>query len=111
MDEEKPFYKNIRYVLPFALIVALAFLFGGMYGKYQTDKEWNKFINSSIQRYNFTFAGYSKFKTQEPLREPFACVLGNGDDMEEIFWNVFTPALNRQPVCFVSTYSNETGGN
>ena len=108
MQDEKPFYKNIRYALPFIIFVILAFVLGMVFQKSMSDKEWNNALNTSIQRYNFTLAGYSKFVTQEALREPFACVLGDGEQMEEIFWNVFNPALNRQPVCFVNIYNPKT---
>jgi len=105
MQDEKPFYSNIRFYLPFILIVILAFILGMILQKSISDKEWNNILNNSIQRYNFTLAGYSKFQTQEALKEPFACVLGDGEQIEQIFWNVFTPALNRKPVCFVSIYN------
>lgn len=112
MDNEKPFSKNIRYILPFLLFVVLAFVLGMVYQQLKSDREWNNFLNESIQRYNFTLAGYSKFQTQEALKEPFACVLGDGEQMEEIFWNVFNPAVNGQPVCFVSIYEpSENGQN
>ena len=108
MEEEKrPFWRDIRFYIPFVLVLILAFVLGMGFQKSMSNKEWNDALNRSIYRYNFTLAGYSKFKTNETLREPFACVLGDGDQIEEIFWNVFDPALNRIPVCFVSTYKPE----
>jgi len=57
--DEKPFYKNIRYALPFIVFVLLALVLGIAFQKARSDREWNNVLNNSIQRYNFTLAGYS----------------------------------------------------
>lgn len=105
------------------LVIALFFVLGMTLQKSLSERYWSNIlsdysnkvensIDNSINRYEFTLAAYSKFKTQELLREPFACILSeNGDEMENIYFDIFVPALNGQPVCFVNTYfPNETIG-
>lgn len=64
-----------------------------------------RFINNSVQKFEFNLSAYSTQKTQEPLNGAFACVLGDGNVMADMYGKVFIPALYGQPVCFVNNMS------
>lgn len=64
-----------------------------------------RFINNSVQKFEFNLSAHSAQKTQEPLKGAFACVLGDGKVMADIYATVFVPALYGYPVCFVNNMS------
>lgn len=72
-----------------------------------------RFINNSVQKFEFNLSAHSAKKTQETLNGAFACVLGDGNVMVDMYANVFIPALYGQPVCFVNnlTFNNSQKEN
>ena len=102
--------KNLHFIYIAAVLLAL--LAGAMIDRNYVDKSYNKSLSSieeqykskilDIQYYDFNLSAYSKFQSQEPLRQPFACVLGDGEEMEKMFYEVFSVAGEGTPVCFVN---------
>lgn len=100
------------------LVVVCFFVLGMTLQKSLSEKQWLEILNNykervdnSIKKYEFGVVAYSKVTTQEPIREPFACVLGNGEEMERMYLDLFIPALNGQSVCFVNTLNlTQSGG-
>ena len=109
MDKEK-----IRFWLPYGLFVTLAFILGMWLQSDLSEEKWNNILqnyvnelNDAIQKYEFNLTAYSKFQTAEDLRQPFACILGDGNVMEEFHWNVLSQSFNNKPICFMNTYVPE----
>lgn len=117
MDKEE-----IKFWILCGLVIVLAFVVGMSLQKDISEKEYTKVlknyvyetnhrINQSIQRYSFNLTAYAKYQTDEKLKQPFACVLGDGEIMEDMYINIFIPALNENPVCFVNNGNQMRGNN
>lgn len=110
MEKEKTNYGI--WILLFAIILC-SFVVGIIYGQNTESKKMEKLFNSYVQEYNFEKIAYSPVAT-DSIPMPFACILGDKEEMAKAFQNIFQPAVNKFPVCFVNTHnyneSNLEGG-
>jgi len=92
-------------------IIACSFVLGAMWGKYLENKSMEKLFDSYIQKYDFEKIAYSPIATDD-IPMSFTCILGEKEELARVFQNVFQPAVNKFPVCFVNTHNyNSTEGD
>ena len=118
-QKTKTMEQKTKTTINLILIGAVLFLLGmkiesvilsSQFNEAFADYEKLKLLDfeNKIQKFEFNLSAYSAQKTQEPLKDAFACVLGDGNVMVDMYANIFIPALYGEPVCFVNnlTFNN-----
>lgn len=90
-------------------LVALAFVLGMLLEQKIFTKKYNFLlqemedeVKNSIKKFSFGTVAYNPKPINETLNEPFVCIIGDNSTVEKIFSDVFLPAMEGNPVCFVN---------